>query len=202
MRGPAPRSYVPSTGTHAFTAFRFSKITLRSTAKSRTTGNLVSGSTRIGCSSWSTRAEQAMRALLLMTMAHDPHTSSRQFASYVMGEVVTPAVVTGLVAISIRLEITFMPGFQRISKLSHCAGELGSAWRLILKTTVFGRVAVFAAFSTDMLDPSPCAPLLTSPMAISPRHSDGDAVAPGRHRPVRIGSGVRRHPERKKPWWS
>src|SRR5437867_2804254 len=85
MRGPAPKSYVPSTGTQAFTRFRFSKITLRSTVRSRTIGNLLKGSTWIGWSSLSTSAEQAMRAFPLMSMAQEPQTSSRQLESYAMG---------------------------------------------------------------------------------------------------------------------
>ena len=72
---------MPSMGTQAFTAFRFSKSTLRSTAKSRITGNLENGSRRMGCSSLSTRAEQAMRARPLMSMAQEPQTSSRQLES-------------------------------------------------------------------------------------------------------------------------
>jgi len=80
-RGPEPRSYVPSTGTHALTFFRFSKITLRSTARSRTTGNFDNGSSLIGCSRWSMSAEQAILALPLISMAQEPHTSSRQFES-------------------------------------------------------------------------------------------------------------------------
>ena len=59
----------------------FSKITLRSVARSRTTGNLENGSSRIGCSRLSISAEQAIRALPLISMAHDPQTSSRQFES-------------------------------------------------------------------------------------------------------------------------
>src|SRR5258706_13687187 len=81
MRGPAPRSYVPSIGTHALTALRFSKITLRSVARSRMTGNFENDSSRIGCSRLSINAEQAMRARPLISMAHDPQTSSRQFES-------------------------------------------------------------------------------------------------------------------------
>ena len=72
---------MPSTGTHAFTLFRFSKSTLRSTARSRTTGNLENGSIVIGCSRLSTSAEHAMRALPLISMAHEPQTSSRQLES-------------------------------------------------------------------------------------------------------------------------
>ena len=72
---------MPSTGTQALTAFRFSNSTERSTCRSRTSGNLDSGSIRIGCSRLSTSAEQAMRALPLIRMAQEPQISSRQFES-------------------------------------------------------------------------------------------------------------------------
>jgi len=48
MRGPGPTSYVPSIGTQARTRFRFSNMRLRSTARSRTTGNFENGSSLIG----------------------------------------------------------------------------------------------------------------------------------------------------------
>lgn len=51
MRGPGPKSYVPSIGIHAFTFFNESNMRLRSTCKSRMTGNVRIGSKRIGCSS-------------------------------------------------------------------------------------------------------------------------------------------------------
>src|SRR5699024_10467731 len=50
IRGPVPRSYVPSIGTHAFIRFKLSIILLRSTCKSRITGNVLIGSNFIGCS--------------------------------------------------------------------------------------------------------------------------------------------------------
>src|ERR1700735_303926 len=53
----------------------------RSTTRSRTSGNFVSGSRLIGFSSSSTRAVQACRAVPLISMAQAPQTSSRQFAS-------------------------------------------------------------------------------------------------------------------------
>src|SRR5947207_4275116 len=135
MRGPGPRSYVPSTGTHAFTRLRFSNRTLRSVARSRTMGNFERGSSRIGCSSLSTSAEQAMRALPLISMAHDPQTSSRQFESYTTGVVGLPSRVTGLRAISIIEEITFIPACQGRSNSSQCGFSLGEPCRRILKRT-------------------------------------------------------------------
>ena len=68
-------------GTQALTAFRFSKSTERSTWRSRTSGNLLSGSILTGCSRLSISAEQAMRALPLMRMAQEPQISSKQLES-------------------------------------------------------------------------------------------------------------------------
>ena len=76
------------------------------------TGNLESGSRVTGWSSLSINAEQAMRARPLMRIAQEPHTSSRQFESYVIGRDGFPSRVTGFAAMSIMAEITFMPGFQ------------------------------------------------------------------------------------------
>ncbi len=47
-----------------------------------------------------------------------------------------PSRVTGLRAISIIEEITFMPGCQASSNSSQCDLALGLSWRLILKITV------------------------------------------------------------------
>src|ERR1035441_2222265 len=124
-------------GTQALTAFKFSNKTDRSTCRSRTSGNLLSGSTRMGCSRLSTRAEQAMRALPLMRIAQEPQISSRQFESYVIGVVLWPPGVTGLAVTFIIGEMTFMPGRHSISKLSQMAGASGLPWRLISKDTVF-----------------------------------------------------------------
>jgi len=84
----------------------------------------------------STSAEQAMRALPLMRIAQEPQISSRQLESYVTGVVARPSAVTGLAAISIIAEMTFMPGRHSISKFSHTAGASGLAWRLISNCTV------------------------------------------------------------------
>src|SRR5699024_1526674 len=75
IRGPGPRSYVPSIGTQALICFNASNILSRSTIKSRTTGNVFIGAKRIGCSNWSTRAAHDWRASPLITMEHAPHTS-------------------------------------------------------------------------------------------------------------------------------
>jgi hypothetical protein len=61
-----------------------------------------------------------------------------------MGVVSRPSAVTGLAAISIMAEMTFMPGRHSSSKLSHTAGASGLAWRLISNATVL--VAMMFAF--------------------------------------------------------
>src|SRR3954462_13558794 len=119
-------------GIQALTRFRFSNKTLRSTAGPRTAGNFESGPSLRGCSRLSTRAEQAMRARPLISMAQEPQTSSRQLESYVMGVVGLPSRVTGFAAISISNEITFIPFFQGNVNSSQCESALGSNWRLIL----------------------------------------------------------------------
>ena len=48
-----------------------------------------------------------------------------------MGVVARPSAVTGLAAISIMAEMTFMPGRHSSSKFSQTAGASGLAWRLI-----------------------------------------------------------------------
>ena len=48
-----------------------------------------------------------------------------------------PSRVTGLAAISIMAEITFIPGFQVSSNSSQREVDLGFSWRLILRMTVF-----------------------------------------------------------------
>ena len=53
-----------------------------------------------------------------------------------MGVVGRPSAVTGLVAISIMAEMTFMPGRHSSSNFSHTAGASGLAWRLISSCTV------------------------------------------------------------------
>ena len=53
-----------------------------------------------------------------------------------MGVVGLPSRVTGLAAISISEEITFMPGLYVSSNSSQCDCVLGLSWRLILMMTV------------------------------------------------------------------
>src|ERR1700720_1324357 len=53
-----------------------------------------------------------------------------------MGVVALPSRVTGLAAISISEEITFMPDCQGSSNSSQCDLASGVDWRFILKTTV------------------------------------------------------------------
>src|ERR1700722_4057190 len=54
-----------------------------------------------------------------------------------MGVVSIPSAVTGLVAISIMAEMTFMPGRHGSSNRSQTEGASGLAWRLISSVTVF-----------------------------------------------------------------
>src|SRR5687767_15791704 len=97
-------------GTHALARFRSLNSRERSTHRSRITGNLLIGSSVIGCSSLSTRAEQLCRVLPLISIVHAPQTSSRQALSHT-GEVVgVPSAVTGWAAIHWRTEITFICG--------------------------------------------------------------------------------------------
>src|ERR1035441_452379 len=53
-----------------------------------------------------------------------------------MGVVGRPSAVTGLAAISIIAEMTFMPGRHSSSNFSHTAGASGLAWRLISSAMV------------------------------------------------------------------
>src|SRR6267378_839069 len=108
----------------------------RSTVKSRTTGNFESGSMRIGSSSWSTSAEHAMRAFPLMTIAHEPHTSSKQLESYDTGVVCLPSRVTGFSAISRRQMITFIDARHGSANSSHRGASFGLACRFILTMTL------------------------------------------------------------------
>src|SRR5947199_9481798 len=116
-------------GTQALTAFRFSKRTERSTLRSRTTGNLDNGASRIGWSNLSTRAEQAMRALPLMSMAQLPQISSRQLESYVTGVVGLPSSVVGFSAISPRRLVMLRFGRYGMENFSVRPGLSGVSCR-------------------------------------------------------------------------
>src|SRR5258708_16430282 len=122
-------------GIHAFTRLRLSNMNCRSTVKSRTSGNFDIGSMRMGCSSLSTSAEHAMRALPLMSIAQEPQISSRQFESYEIGVVFFPSRVTGFSAMSRRQIITFMEGRHLRENSSHRAGSFGPACRFTLTMT-------------------------------------------------------------------
>src|SRR5260370_24316465 len=122
-------------GIHAFTRLRLSNMNCRSTVKSRTSGNFDIGSMRMGCSSLSTSAEHAMRALPLMSIAQEPQISSRQFESYEIGVVFFPSRVTGFSAMSRRQIITFIEGRHLRENSSHRAGSFGPACRFTLTMT-------------------------------------------------------------------
>src|SRR6266481_6374654 len=101
IRGPGPRSYVPSIGTHACAFLSASNILDRSTHKSRITGNFDIGSIVTGPPSPSASCEHPWRTRPLITIVHDPQTSSRQLASNTTGATRLPCRVTGLRRISI-----------------------------------------------------------------------------------------------------
>src|SRR5499425_3748488 len=118
-------------GIQALTRLRDSNMNWRSTARSRTTGNLVIGSRRMGCSRLSTSAEHAIFTFPLITMAHEPQTSSRQLDSYETGVVFLPSRVTGFSAMSRRQMMTFIEGRHGKANSSQRAGSFGDACRLI-----------------------------------------------------------------------
>src|ERR1700719_2391724 len=124
-------------GTQALTALRFSKITLRSVARSRTIGNLENGSSFTGCSRLSISAEQAMRAFPLISMAQEPQTSSRQLESKETGVVFLPSRVTGFSAMSRKQMMMFNDGRHGSANSSQRAASFGLAWRLMRRTTCF-----------------------------------------------------------------
>ena len=82
-------------GTHALTVRNASNIFCRSTWRSRTSGNFVSGSSTIGCVSWSIRAAQACRGTPLTSIVHAPQTSSMQLESQTTGFTFCPRALTG-----------------------------------------------------------------------------------------------------------
>ena len=84
----------------------------RSTQRSRTTGNLLIGSSEMVPSSWmmlAMSAEQLWRTRPLMTMVHEPQTSSRQPLSHATGVVEAPATVFGFAAIHCSTLMTLAP---------------------------------------------------------------------------------------------
>src|SRR6185436_2392948 len=102
-------------------------------------GNLVIGSSLIGWSRLSTRAEHDWRARPLMTIVQMPQTCSRQFMSQEGGVVFFPDLVTGFLRISIRHEMTLRFGRYGISNSSQCGEASGFSRRLICISTVFIR---------------------------------------------------------------
>jgi len=75
------------------------------------------------------QSEAAIRAFPLMSMAHDPHTSSSN-SNRSDTRSRFPARVTGLAAISISDEITFIPGARPIQTLSRNDWKWGCFRRL------------------------------------------------------------------------
>ena len=97
---------MPSIGIHACAFFSASNIFERSTHKSRITGNFDIGSTVTGPSRSVGQREHACRTRPLITIVHEPQTSSRQLASNTTGATRLPCRVTGLRRISISIEMT------------------------------------------------------------------------------------------------
>src|SRR5678816_4626370 len=138
MRGPGPRSYVPWIGIQPLIRIRSLNMRPRSTDRSRTTGNLLIGSSVIGCVRRSTSAEQDCRTLPLTSIVQAPQTSSRQCASQATGVVFLPSAVTGFRWISMRQKITFMPGTWGRLNSSQRAGVPGASCRRTRTRTVCG----------------------------------------------------------------
>jgi hypothetical protein len=130
-------------GDPGFDALRFSKRTERSTWRSRTSGNFESGSTLDGLLEIvdQRRAGHAGFAV----DAHRAGAADFLEAIGVVGDGRggRPSAVTGLAAISIMAEMTFMPGRQGSSNRSHTAGASGLAWRLISSCTVLVAMMLF-----------------------------------------------------------
>ncbi len=86
-----------------------------------------------------------------------------------MGVVGLPSAVTGLAAISIMEEMTFMPGRHGSSKRSQTAGASGLAWRLISKVTVRSAMVSFvvsglkAALDAPNSRPNSCPSVILRP---------------------------------------
>ena len=130
-------------GIHALTRFRASNIGVRSTWRSRTTGNLVSGSSVTGPSpSVSISAAHDCRGFPFTSMVHEPHTSSRHEASQWTGVVRSPCFVTGCLRISIRHEITFMLGCHGNENSSQRERLVGESCRLMRSSIVWRAIRV------------------------------------------------------------
>src|SRR5579872_2734688 len=78
-----------------------------------------------------------MRALPLMSIAHEPQISSRQFESYVIGVVLLPSRVTGFSAMSRRQIMMFIDGRHGSANSSQRTGSFGPCRRLIRRMTCF-----------------------------------------------------------------
>src|SRR5439155_24309320 len=77
-----------------------------------------------------------MRTCPFTTIAHEPHTSSRQLASQTGAGTRSPDVVTGFVRTSISAESTLCCGFQGIVKLCQYGGAPGPSWRFTRSSIV------------------------------------------------------------------
>src|SRR5512144_106499 len=105
-------------------------------------GNFAIGSRTMGCASVSMRALQAWRTLPLMSMVHEPQTSSRQFASQTGAVVFLPSTVTGCRCTSIKAEITFMFALYGIRNSSQRLGAVGPSCLLTLRVIVCPLISI------------------------------------------------------------
>src|SRR5260370_38520742 len=90
----------------------------------------------MGCSSLAISAEHACRALPLMFMVQEPHTSSRQAASHAGGVVLRPSAVTGLRWICISTEMTLELGRRSTLNSSQRDGWPGPSARSMRTATL------------------------------------------------------------------
>src|SRR5258707_15593659 len=89
-----------------------------------------------------------------------------------MGVVGLPSRVTGLAAISIRDEITFMPGCQASSNSSQYDLEVGVFWRLILRMTDLLAISRFFSRSPGRARPGNSVTKLITSTALPRRWAD------------------------------
>src|SRR5258708_13436375 len=131
-----------------------------------------------------------------------------------MGVVALPSRVTGLAAISISEEITFMPGCQASSNSSQYGLDVGVFWRLILIKTVLLAISRFFSWSPGRPRPGGSATKLVTGLPLrwadegvrpstskltSLRHTSSPAAESATHPPARTQTSAHPHPERNTP---
>src|SRR5580698_9898521 len=91
-----------------------------------------------------------MRALPLISIAHEPQISSRQFESYEIGVVFLPSRVTGFSAMSRRQIITFIDGRHGSANSSQRAASFGLCWRLMRRMTCFSAMVAVSSVTASL----------------------------------------------------